>query len=245
MQVEWNMRDFTRLCKENGFKRVKQNFYARCIGDGVYQTIHTGYKQYIYPFSSEYSEKHRKANTISIGIWSLYAKWDDPLDLLGMYSPGDLEGKREIHFQGFGAHCKQMVENGFSFLNGITTQEKLLEARMKIDSNYGSGKWIHDVWLSAPLMACGKWEEATDEVCRHYTHTWDAFFTKYAFLRNEERYEEYFAKEREYEQHLQLTTQLWNKLLGSHYAWIQEFLKENLNRNMQYLQDCGIEIQQF
>lgn len=240
MQKEWNMRDFTRLCKEHGFTRVKQNFYARCIGDGVYQTIHTDYKQYIDSFSPEYCEKRRKANTICIGIWSLYAKWDDPLDLLGMYSPGDLEGKREIHFQGFGAHCRQMIENGFSFLDGITTQEKLLEARMKIDSNYGSGKWIHDMWLSAPLMACGKWDDATYEVCRHYTHTWDTYLSQYDFLRNDDQYKKYFDKERECQKRLELTELLWHKLLIRDHAWLQKFLTENLKRNTQYLQEHGI-----
>jgi len=126
MQVEWNMRDFTRLCKENGFKRVKQNFYARCIGDGVYQTIHTGYKQYIYPFSSEYSEKHRKANTISIGIWSLYAKWDDPENdlMIGIMSIAKKAGCKFIF--GTDTHSVKGLENmsrGDAIASGIGITE--------------------------------------------------------------------------------------------------------------------------
>ena len=243
MHNEWNMREFTRLCKENGFTRVAKDFYARCIGDGVFQTIHTDYKQYIYPFSPEYSEKHRKANTVSIGIFSLYAKWEDPLALLGMYSPSDLGGPREIHFPGFNAHCNMMEEMGFAFLNEITDQEKLLEARLRTDSNYGNrSKWIHDLWLSAPLMVCGRWDDATYEVCHHYTHSWEIFHGRYDALRNDEHYREYLAKEDEFMEKLKLTRLMWTKLLVRDYAWIQDFLSDNLNRNMLRLREHGISI---
>ena len=92
-------RMFSKACQSRGFARLAPRFYARCIGDGIYQTIYTGFKAYIDVDSPHYSPEHRKSYYIGIGIRSLYARHEEELFVpgkdAGEYAPLELCLKRK------------------------------------------------------------------------------------------------------------------------------------------------------
>lgn len=63
---------FDQECRERGVRKRKST-YARCIGDGILQTISiSSNRTYVSPKTPYYSKAKRKSNYMSIGLWSMY-----------------------------------------------------------------------------------------------------------------------------------------------------------------------------
>lgn len=250
-------REFTKICKDNGFARVAPNIYARCVGDGVLQKIDTSRMEYItenigteevpiYCF-------HQKSKYITFGFSSLYTKWDECCfqpdrypDLC--YAPSVFVEKKHSYtsFLGFDDHCRIMQEAGFSRLNEITTQDALLNAKADFDRRmYGTDpangqKWVHTISVAEPLMVCQRWDEAMYEVCRHYTHSRESFHHNYDSLKVQNDLQQYYLEEERYLRKLEDARFLWHVLLVMDKVKIESYLQENLARNTEYAKKYGI-----
>ena len=93
-------------------------------------------------------------------------------------------------------------------------------------------------------MVCERWDEAMYEVCRHYTHTWNAFHSNFDSLKAEGRWEEYFQKEEQTIQKLERTQFLWRTLLIEDKKTLNQYLMDNLLRNASFAEKHGIPIYQ-
>lgn len=251
-------REFTQLCKDNGFAHVAPNIYARCIGDGVLQKIDTTRMDYIMDDISTdevsvYCSTQQKSRCVYFGFSSLYTKWDERCFKPDSYpevsyAPSVFVSEKYSYtsFRGFDDHCRIMQEIGFDYLNGITTQEALLNTKADFDRRmYGinpadGGKWIHSISLTEPLMVCERWNEAMYEVCRHYTHSWEIFHKKFHYLKVHNNLQQYYLEEEKMLRDLEDARFLWHMLLVMDKQKIQSYLQENLARNTEYVKQYGI-----
>ena len=237
-------RDFGKACLARGFARLGRRFYARCIGDGIYQTIYTGFREYISTDSPNYSNDNRKSYYISIGVRSLYSFLleDDFADTRGVggYRPGDFFQKCKYSgmFNGIEEEYSFMEHGGFDVLDAINSQEKFLELWDAIQTN-ADGNRIHDPKLVEPLLLCHKRSEAEYEISTHIVQSTDAYM---GYLDRVEC--GYFAKDGSYE------TRYWNAMRKDLKRWkliaryrhdeLGRYIAENYNRNMAWAEEYGI-----
>ena len=239
-----NEREFSKMCIKHGFLCRAPRFYVRCIGDGIYQTIYTGFKKYIPPDSPSYSPEKRKSYYISIGIRSLYSQYDERVFSSdkdsGGYSPADLNKKCKHSglFHGIESDYRYMDCGGFNVLDTITTQEKLLEwwdAIQVIDT----GSRIHDLHLVEPLLLCGNINCAEVEISISYIQCMDAYISYLDHVRCGR-----FIKDNSYEQRIRNSLseqlQLWRWCAGRNKEELNEYLQANYARNMAWVQKYGI-----
>lgn len=220
-----NKIDFNQLCKSHGFKRIGPSNYARCIGDGIYQTIYTGGRQYIDPESPHYTTAHRKSNYLSIGVWSMYSNRmeDDfkPGIMPGWYSPHDLslDANPDKRFHGIEAEYQMMADYGFIRLDQINSQEEMLKLYMHTQTGKG-GEHIHTLELVEPFLLVGKKQEAMFEVSHYCMHSLARFMrdSNVAYL-----------TDRVSEQ-----TELWVALLTDNRNIIQSRITHNFQQNSRW-----------
>lgn len=243
------VRDFTRLCAEHGFARTAPYIYARCFGDGVLQTIDIS--RLLSVSLDSPGRISGKSRYISIGISSMYANWPEScftpeLYAWQYYSPDSFLGRNPSTepFRGFDAHCAIMEECGFAYLDRISDQKTLLDAKLELERPRcgGRGKWLHASWVYAPLAVCERWDEAMHEVCRYYTHSWETFHANNDHLMMAGQHDVYCRKEQELMQELAETRQVWRYLLINDYISLGHLLRNNYERNMRYAQVHGIPI---
>lgn len=237
--------DFGKMCRYYGFAKLAPRFYARCVGDGVYQTICTGFRKYVSPMSPMYSENNRRSYSISIGVRSLFSHWTDeefcPGLNIGGYSPADLGNYPDAPFEGVQKQYEEMAEFGFSALQQIDSQENLLtlyESTHKL----ASGDRIHDTSLIAPFFMVGKAREAIYELCYDYTHFMSNFQKINRRLINEGMTSQYYELESDVLERHNVTVTLWNAWLSNDYHQIENYLRENSNINLQRVHKNGIPI---
>lgn len=237
-------RDFGKACLAHGFARLARRFYARCIGDGIYQTIYTGFRDYISIDSPNYSNENRKSYYISIGIRSLYSSLleDDFADNRGVggYRPGDLLQKCKYSglFNGIEEEYRFMEQCGFDVLDTINTQEKFLELWNAIQTT-ADGNRIHDPKLVEPLLLCRIRNEAEYEISTNIIQSTDAYMgyldrVKCGYLSKDSAYEtRYWNKMRK-------ELKLWKCIARFRYDDLERYIAENYNRNIEWAKQYGI-----
>ena len=229
-------RDFTKLCQERGFSK-KGKVYMRCIGDGVLQLITTA--------DTAYTVSVEKSNYIGINLWSMYADLEDYCfqydKYFGAYIPENIIGQKKFSsFQGIQSEYQIMIETGFDFLDSITTQQKLIDSVLYLQTMQ-SGKPPHlDTKLCAPFLICGNYAEALSRLCGLYTQNVSAFLEKSRNLRCVEHAEQYIQKELAYENKIKHRFDLLSPVLGNNKDKIKYLLKSYFERNFSLAKENGI-----
>ena len=239
-------REFCQMCISRGFSRLAPRFYARCTGDGVYQTIYTGLKKYMDTDSPYYSKENRKSYCVSIGIRSVYSHYEEHVFIpgkdMGGYSPADLYRKCKYSgpFNGIEEDYGYMEQVGFDVLDSIDTQEKLLEWWDTVQV-IDTGHRIHDIHLVEPLLLCGKRHVAEYEISVSFIQGMDAYIS---YLNRVES--GIFSKDNAYEQRIWNSAgkqmDLWRWCVGRNKEELCKYIKQNYNRNMAWIQEYGIPI---
>lgn len=237
-------REFSKMSQNRGFVRLAPRFYARCIGDGVYQTIYTGFKKYINITSPNYSAQNRKSYYISIGIRSIYSCHNEDVFIPGKntggYRPADLciKGKYSGPFNGIEEEYAFMEQGGFDALDEINSQEKFLEwwgAVQVIDTGYR----VHDISLVEPFLLCGKLHEAECEISVSYIQTMSAYYSyknrvESGMLESCHQYVQRILESTERD----LT--FWHWCMGRKHEEFHSYICENYHRNMEWMCKYGI-----
>ena len=237
-------RDFAKACLIRGFSRLARRLYVRCIGDGVYQTIYTGFRDYISIDSPLYSDENRKSYYVSIGLRSLYSslREDDFADNRGVggYRPGDLLQKCKYsgRFNGIEEEYSFMEQCGFDTLDTIDTQERLLELWDAIQTT-ADGNKIHDPQLVEPLLLCRKKDEAEYEISTHIAQSTDAYMSyldrvECGYLTKDSSYETRYWNKMRHE------LKLWRMIAWYHHDDLGRHVAENYNRNLMWAKQYGI-----
>lgn len=242
-----NRREFTQLCKSRGFARLAPNFYARCIGDGIYQTIFTGFRRYINPESPFYSSTNRKSAYISVSVWSLYTHlprdFFDPGSTGYGIRPDILIGSKDRNamFHGIEPEYEMMRDKGFDVLDSVDSQERFLELYGRVFLNAEGGR-MHRSFLIAPFLMSGDMENALFEICYSYTHGMNGFYHENHPLLAAGQYEEYCQKEICTIENLHVIRTLWLAWLCSDQRTFSEYLQSNIKRNLKFVEEHNIPI---
>ena len=208
----------------------------RCIGDGVLQLITTA--------DTAYTVSVEKSNYIGINLWSMYADLEDYCfqydKYFGQYTPENIIGQKFSSFQGIQSEYQIMIEKGFDFLDSITTQQKLIDSVLYLQT-IQSGKPLHlDTKLCAPFLICGNYEEALSRLCGLYTQNISAFLEKSSNLRCIEHAKQYVQKELDYENKIKHRFDLLSPVLGKNKGQINYLLKGYLKKNLSLTKENGI-----
>lgn len=235
--------EFNRMCREWGDGKRKST-YVRCIGDGILQTISTSpFRIYISPFSPYYSKNRRKSNYISIGLWSMYCPLPeilfDPQNSFGQFTTENFRGKKFLNFNGIEDDYIFMIEKGFSILDSIKTQKKLIEITQFLYTAEFGGVGPAQIDLCEPYLKCGQLVEALERVGSYYASRW-AMFHETA---DEISAEEYSAKEKELRLDTHEIAVLWSMIATRDKDRIEDYLKSNYIKNVGYAKKYGIPIE--
>lgn len=234
---------FREGCFAHGFSNLAPHYYARCIGDGVFQTLYTGFTQYVDVQSPYYSAKKRKDNYISIGLRSMYTRWPEIIFIPGRncggYLPADLLGCATASFNGIGEQYEQMLEKGLSVLDEIDTQEKMLKMRNDVMKTSMHSR-IHSFDLVAPYLVCGQIEDAFFEIDHQYTHAMVGFFKTHDHVLGAGAAGEYIDALQSLRNRLGEATDLWTALITNEYNFIHKYLQKNFECNTALAQKYGI-----
>lgn len=237
-------RDFGKACLAHGFARLARRLYARCIGDGIYQTIYTGFRDYISTDSPNYSNENRKDYYISIGIRSLYSSLLEDAFAdnrgIGGYRPGDLLHKCKYsgQFNGIEEEYSFMEQGGFDVLDSVNSQEEILELWDAIQTT-ADGNRIHDPILVEPLLLCRRKNEAEYEISTNIVQSTDAYMSymdrvECGYLAKDSAYEtRYWDKMRR-----QLN--LWKLIARDRHDGLDHYISENYSRNLSWAKQYGI-----
>lgn len=209
----------------------------RCIGDGVLQLITTA--------DTAYTVSVEKSNYIGINLWSMYADLKEYYfqydKHLGGYIPENIVGQKNFSsFHGIQSEYQIMIETGFDFLDSITTQQKLIDSVLYLQT-MRSGEPLH--WyteLCAPLLICGNYAEALSRLCGLYTQNISAFLEKSSDLRCVEHAEQYIQKELAFENEIKHRFDLLYPVLGKNKGKIKYLLKSYFERNFSLAKENGI-----
>jgi hypothetical protein len=239
-------REFSKMCISRGFARLAPRFYARCIGDGIYQTICTGFRKYIHTDSPNYSSQDRKSYYISIGLHSIYScHCEDafiPGKAPGGYRPADLKAKEKYKgiFNGIEEEYRIMEEVGFDVLDTINTQEAFLDWWAKVEV-LSSGMRIHDIRLVEPFLLCGQVYEAEIEISTSFIHGISAYRSYQK--RIEQGLDEHYPP---YEQRIQESAEkeltLWHWCMSKKYDEMSQYISDNYQRNCTWIKKYGIPV---
>lgn len=237
-------REFGQMCISRGFARLAPRFYARCIGDGVYQTIYTGFRKYIDTDSPNYSSENRKSYYVSIGLRSLYSNYGEHIFASdkdsGGYRPVNLckKGKYSGPFNGIEEDYNFMEQEGFDVLDSIDTQEKLLEWWNMVQI-IDAGQRIHDIHLVEPFLLCGNGRDAEYEISVSFIHCMDAYVSyldlvESGSLRKDEAYDQRIWN------NVRNQLNLWRWCVGRNKKELQKCIDDNYNRNIVWIQKYGV-----
>lgn len=226
--------DFKKECISNGFANLAPNYFARCVGDGIFQTIYTGFKQYISTDSSNYHVQRPKDYYISIGLYSMYTQWPEhvfvPGRNCGGYIPNNFVGTADEPFEGIEREYIKMLDSGFSVLDSLNSQEKLLEFRNKVMLSSRNSR-IHSFDLVGPYLVCGNIEDALFEINHQYTHSVVGFFRENDCLLSLGETKKYLSELSALKERLNEAECLWVALISSKYDFVHSYLNETFERN--------------
>ena len=235
--------EFKKECLANGFANLKPNYFARCVGDGVFQTIYAGFKQYVSTEAPSYNARQPKDYYISIGLYSMYACWPEPIFVPGRncggYVPSDLLGDTNKPFEGVEQEYKQMLGGGLSVLNSLDTQKRILELRNQVMLSARQSR-IHSFDLVGPYLACGNVEDALLEIDHQYTHSVIGFFRANDYLLTTGDNREYLKELSALRERMSVAERLWVALISSKYDFVQSYLDAIFERNCTLASKNGI-----
>lgn len=241
-------KEFSQMCKARGFRRMASGLYERCIGDGVYQTINTGFRKYIDTASSNYSNTNRKSNYIDISLRSIFSYLPEyyfaPQRKCGGITPELLKGSsaQTEKFNGIEEQYAQMSEFGFDVLDEVNTQERLLDLRLKIERTQ-EGKRLHNLDFADLFLITGQGEEANFELSHCLAHHTVGFRLTNEQLLHTGQYEEYCKElERTWEMGVNRVAELWRHYLTHNYKELYRYLSDNYDRNMKWIEQYGIPV---
>ena len=236
-------KEFKRQCISQGFLNLAPHYYARCIGDGIFQTIYTGFKQYLNVNSPCYDPQHRKDYYISIGVKSMYTRWPEwifvPGKSCGGYSPANLLCMENYVFDGIRTEYVAMLEGGFSALNVLNTQKEMLQFRNSVMRTSRNTR-IHSFDLVAPYLMCGEIEEAFFEIDHQYTHSVIGFFSENEQLLSAGKSAEFLVELDTLKVRTQEASDLWCALIGRNYDFVHAYLSQNYEQNYLWAQKYRI-----
>jgi len=236
----YTQRDFTAHCKKHGFQRLAPHYYARCVGDGIFQYIYTGHKKYLDPESPLYSSAHRKSNYIGISIESMYTNWGNELFQLrncpGKYEPCDFMGIDAPLFNGIEDQFTQMIEYGLDILDGINTQEAYLQLETKPQRTGIPHRYPY----IAPYFLCGEIEKAYFEICHHYLNAIDGFFMAEDKLLRKGEEHLYVVLLQETKERQAQFINLFRAMRVCKYDYIIQYLEQNFEQNVATARKNGI-----
>lgn len=241
-------REFSKLCTSRGFARLATRFYARCIGDGVYQTIYTGFREYVDPPPANGSATSRKSYYISVGILSIYSNHQEFMFIPGR-APGNrpsqlLSKSRHIGmFNGIEEEYAIMETAGFDILDTVDTQEAMLDLYEKIEV-CDDGEVIHDLALAEPFLLCGRQKDAKIEISTSIAHCVSVYdsYTSRVEAGMQARDASYEQRIRDDLAHMMV---LWNLCLGKRDPEIDEYIAENYHRNLAWIRKYGVPTHQM
>lgn len=234
--------EFGKACKAHGFSRLGQRRYVRIYGDGLYQTISTGIKKYMDPWSPYYSSAQRKSYCICVDIRSMYWEWPEGFFRAGVscgFSPYKLvkREKEKEKFQGIWPQYEMMENSGFDALDNIRTQEDYISLYNAVETSYDSDR-IHDLSLTAPFFLMGNLKEAEIEISRHFIQSSEAIRLNRKHM-DETGFLDY---EMRVNLSLDLDRRLWTMCMRRDREEMEQFLNENYLRNMVLAQASGISV---
>ena len=238
-------REFSKACKQHGFSRLGPRKYVRIYGDGIYQTISTGTREYIYFSSPYYSSEQRKSYRIAIGIRSMYWGWPEIFFQEGPacgYSPYALvnRSKDNTPFLGIWPEYEIMEKDGFDALDSISTQEALLSLYTSVETVSDGGR-IYNLCLVAPFFLTGNIREAEIEISRHFIQSSEALrYNRLHMQQNNIPWDENYEKRVNLA--LDEDRMLWHMCMSRNYKKMEQYLEENYLRNIVWAKRSGIVI---
>lgn len=239
MKTVYPVSEFAALCVENGFAKLGKVF-SRCLGDAIYQSISIASSDYVNSESPEYTPTSKKSPCIRIGIWSMYSNlpafYFSDRRFIGEFYPENFMGASfgTSTFMGFASECEIMRKIGFQALNSITTQKQLIDITYKLQqAQYGS-VLPHQLFLCAPLILCGEYSTALNQLYGIYAQNWLNFHAENDHLKNEGRLDEYIEYESSLQKNMQEITTFLHIMIGKRHTDIKAYLISCLNNNIQF-----------
>ena len=226
--------DFKKQCIAKGFSYLAPNYYARCVGDGIFQTIYTGFKQYISTSAPSYTGQRPKDYYISIGLYTMYTRWPEyifsPGRNCGGYTTSNLLGADNQPFEGIEWEYSQMLHSGFDVLDSFDSQKRIIELRNKVMLSDEKSR-THSFDLVGPYLACGNIEDALFEIDHQYTHSLVGFFRENERLLSAGEANQYLAQLGALRERLNEAERLWVALISGNYDFVRAYLDEIFERN--------------
>lgn len=242
-------KQFRKECENRGFVCLAPHYYTRCCGEGLYETIYTGFRRYHSPEVIEINPTlaNHKSFYISISIRSLYWCWEEdnfvPQRDQGLFSPGRL--LYNIHdeppFSGITAEYRMMDDGGFDVLDRVKTQADLLELYQN-KLNRSNTDRRYDATLIAPYLMCRNIFDASVEITRNFTQRMMNTFNSGRQLLDQGKQEEFLTELLSKMDDTKSIMFLWNALMGHRNDWLACFLMENYQRNMNWVEKYGIPV---
>lgn len=209
----------------------------------MFQTIYTGFRQYVSTKAPSYSANHRKDYYISIGLYSMYSHWPEHIFVPGRncggYEPCNLLDDTTKPFDGIEQEYTQMLDRGLDVLNSLDTQEKILAIRNRTMITARKGR-VHSFDLVGPYLACGKIEDALFEIDHQYTHSVIGFFRTTDCLLTAGANQTYLAELSALRERLCEAEHLWVALISCNYDVIWAYLEDTFERNCALARQNGI-----
>lgn len=232
------MLNLRKMCVEHGFQGAGGKYF-RILGDGILQGVFECHKSYIDPSSLEYSEQHRKAKRIMVGMWSLYSKLEECVfvreDCWGHFGLSNFVDRRwnSDPFMGNQYERQLMADVVLPRLDEIRTQDQFVDTAVHF-ATLEYGRLIpQQIGLFGAFMKCGRKKEAVQRVEAWFTHLWLPRLEDYKGTLTVEELAEYFSNQpMELEKSQELAC-MWGLSLIVTQDEIDAYLQENYKTNME------------
>lgn len=232
------MLDLRKMCLEHGF-HGSGGKYFRIIGDGVMQGIFEWHTGYIDPSSPEYSEQHRKAKYITVGLWSLYSELDESIFIReesnGLYGLSNFEGKcwNSDPFMGNQHDRKLLADLGLPLLDRIKTQNQLADVIIRFSTLEYGGLLPQQISIFGAFMKSGRKSEALQRVQACFTHFWLPRLERYKGTLTVEELAEFFSSMPTQLEESQKLARMWGLCLIDTQDCIDAYLQKNYDTNIE------------
>lgn len=246
-------RDFSKLCKEKGFFKAGDSYY-RCIGEGIFQHIFIGEKDKLLADQAMYSPFHRYERTIKIYVRSMYDDYSQSSEkiasALGPYvSVYSLIGENEpTRFEGWDKVSDYMRDYGFPVLDLLKTQAALMQ---HASSWYKQG---HSLALFETYLFCGEYDRAASALEKAFAESWFSLLLACQHAECSQGQKKQITIDcspnvgihglAEKLNHAPFFLEKYRLTKPMNQKDAKEYLSKNYQRNMVYLQQLGLPIQE-
>lgn len=230
----YTVKDLTAQCKKYGFALTNKCTLSRYIGDGILQQIYYGDHDHVW-----------------IGLTSMFADlpdifWESKVPFT-TYLPKHLHGLPVPRYADT-AHKEEdislLINGGLTVLDSITTQEKLIQFAIHINSIQGKSPHLHNNRFWGAYILCGMTDELMYEVCYDYTDICEGFRRGKAnkSLLENRQYENFVSKYLVINEKLSTLSALWHALLLKNYDFLEQYAQTNLTRNLEQIRARNVPI---